>query len=175
MRGFLWVKTLSTCWTGDGGAICVVTFLEASPVETHLGLTVEVLPVAWRDGLVQVASLNGVANLVRWRPKSCWWPGGVTWMLVLAACSGLRRLALLGNCQCGVGLRRRAALAAPISWDGLACSGLRRVAQPCSATPVWYIIEWRRKRQLGLLVWQRWLLRGCRNAMRSSGGHDSVV
>ena len=140
MRGFLWVKTLSTCWTGDGGAIGVVTFLEASLVDAHLGLTVEVLPVAWRGGLVQVASRKGVADLVQRRPKSCWWPRGVTWMLVLAA-----------------------------------CSGLRRVAQPCSATPVWYIVEWRRKRQLGLLVWQRWLLRGCRNAMRSSGGHGSAV
>jgi len=66
-------------------------------------------------------------------------------MLVLAACSGLRRLALLGNCQCGVGLRQMAALAAPSSCDGLACSGLRRVAQLCSATPVWYIVErWRK-------------------------------
>ena len=142
---FLWVKTLSTRGTSDGGAIGVVTFLEASLVETHLGLTVEVLPVAWQGGLVQVASLKGVAELVRRRPKSCWRPGVVTWMLVLAACSGLRRLALLDNCQCGVGLHRRAALAAPISWDGLACSGLRRVAQLWSATPVWYFVErWRK-------------------------------
>ena len=104
--------------------------------------------------------LEGVADLVRRRPKSCWWPGVVTWMLVLAACSGLRR---------------RAALAAPTSWDDLACSGLRRVAQPSSATPVWYIVEWRRKQQLGLLAWQRWLLRGWRNAMRSPGGRGSAV
>ena len=55
------MKTLSTYWTGDGGAIGVVTFLEASLVETHLGLTVEVLPVAWRGGLVQVESSKGVA------------------------------------------------------------------------------------------------------------------
>ena len=34
---FLWVKTLSTRGTSDGGAIGVVTFLEASLVETHLG------------------------------------------------------------------------------------------------------------------------------------------
>ena len=72
--------------------------------------------------------LEGVADLVRQRPKSCWWPGVVKWMLVLAACSGLRWLALLGNCQCGVGLRHEAVLAKPSSWDDLACSGLRRVA-----------------------------------------------
>jgi hypothetical protein len=62
-------------------------------------------------------------------------------MLDLVDCSGLRRLTLLGNCQCGVGLRRMTALAAPSPWDGLACSGLRRVAQFCSATLVWYIVE----------------------------------
>ena len=38
-----------------------------------------------------------------------------------ATCSGPRRLALPGNRQCGVGLRRRTALAAPMSWDNLAC------------------------------------------------------
>ena len=65
MSGFLWVKTLSTCWTGDSGAIGIITFLEASLVETHLGLTVEVLPVAWQGGLVQVASSKGVAELMR--------------------------------------------------------------------------------------------------------------
>ena len=91
MRGFLCVKTLSTCWTGDGGAIGVVTFLEASPVETHLGLTVEVLPVAWRGGLVQVASLKGLPiscgsdqNHVGGRGSShgCWF-----WLLA-ADCGG---------------------------------------------------------------------------------------
>ena len=61
MRDFLWVKTLSTCWTGDGGAIGVVTFLEASLLETHLSQTVEGLPGAWRGGLVQVESSKGVA------------------------------------------------------------------------------------------------------------------
>jgi len=49
-------------------------------------------------------------------------------MLVLAACSGLRRLALLGNCWFGVELRQKIALAATTLWDDLACSGLRRVA-----------------------------------------------
>ena len=38
--GFLWVKTLSTCWTSDSGAIGVVTFLEASLVETMQDLLV---------------------------------------------------------------------------------------------------------------------------------------
>jgi len=47
----------------------------------------------------------------------------------LAACSGPRRLALLGNCQCGVGLRRRTALAASAAWDDLAGRGLRRFVQ----------------------------------------------
>jgi hypothetical protein len=62
-------------------------------------------------------------------------------MLVLVACSGLRRLALLGNYQRGVGLHHMAALAAPTSWDDLACSGLRLVAQLCSANPVWFFVE----------------------------------
>ena len=59
------MKTLSTCGTRDGGAIGVAIFLEASLVETHLGLAVEVLPVAWQGGLVQVASSKGVAELMR--------------------------------------------------------------------------------------------------------------
>ena len=101
--------------------------------------------------------------------------GIVTWMLDLAACSGLQRLTLLGNCQCGVGLRRKAVLAAPSPWDDLVCSGLWWVAQLCSATPVWYIIERWRKRHLGLLVWRRRLLRGCHNEMRSFGGHGLAV
>ena len=36
LRGFLWVKVLSTCWMSDGGAFGVVTFLTASLVETLL-------------------------------------------------------------------------------------------------------------------------------------------
>jgi hypothetical protein len=47
----------------------------------------------------------------------------------VTACSGPWRLTLLGNCQCGVGLRRRTALAASASWDDLACSGPRRATQ----------------------------------------------
>ena len=120
----------------NGDAIGIVTFLEASLVETYLGQTVEGLAGAWWGGSVQVVSSKGVAELMQRRPNSCWQPGVVTWMLVLVACSGLRRLALLGSYQCGVGLRRRAALATPTSWDGLACSRLWRVAQHCSATLV---------------------------------------
>ena len=41
LRGFLRVKALSTCWTRDGGAFGVVTFLKASLVETLLGQAVE--------------------------------------------------------------------------------------------------------------------------------------
>ena len=34
---FLWVKILSICGTSDGAAIGVITNLEVSLVETHLG------------------------------------------------------------------------------------------------------------------------------------------
>ena len=47
----------------------------------------------------------------------------------VAACTGPWRLALRGNHQCGMGLRRRMALAASTLWDDLAGSGLRRVVQ----------------------------------------------
>ena len=46
MRGFLWVKTMSTCWTSDDDATGVVTFLEASLLEIHLVGTMEGLLVA---------------------------------------------------------------------------------------------------------------------------------
>ena len=72
---------------------------------------------------------TGVAELSWWRSQLWWRPEVVACLSVVAACSGLRRLALLGNGQCGVGLRRRTALAASTSWDDLACSGLWRVAQ----------------------------------------------
>jgi len=55
--------------------------------------------------------------------------GGCLMFVGLAACNGLRRLALLCSCQCGVGQRRRAALAATTRWDDLACSGLWRAVQ----------------------------------------------
>ena len=64
LRGLLYVKTLSTCWTGDGGAFGVVTFLEASLVETHLSQMMEGLPVAWQGGSVQVVNSKGL-------PSSC--------------------------------------------------------------------------------------------------------
>jgi len=72
--------------------------------------------------------------------------------VALAARSGPQRLALLGNCQCGVGLRRRTALAASTPWEDLVCSGPRRIALHRSATPVRYIVERRRERQLVLLA-----------------------
>ena len=49
----------------------------------------------------------------------------------LAAGSGSRRLARLSGCQFGVAQCLKAALAATATWDNLACSGLRRVAQLC--------------------------------------------
>ena len=55
--------------------------------------------------------------------------GGCLMFVGWAACSGLRRLALLCSCQCGVGQRRRAALAASTRWDDLTCSGLWWVVQ----------------------------------------------
>jgi len=54
--------------------------------------------------------------------------GVVSWILDLAACSGLLQLALLDNYQYGVRLRWRMALAATTLWDILACSRLRWVA-----------------------------------------------
>jgi hypothetical protein len=47
----------------------------------------------------------------------------------VAAGSGLRRLALLGNRQCSAGHRRETALATSVVWDDLACNGLRLVVQ----------------------------------------------
>ena len=47
--------------------------------------------------------------------------------MIFDCSSGPWRLALRGNRQSGVGLRRRMALAASASWDDLAGSGLRRV------------------------------------------------
>jgi hypothetical protein len=70
-HGFLRVKTLSTCWTSDGGAFGVATLLKALLVETLLGQAAEGLPLAWRGGSVQVASLMGVVELMRRRPTSC--------------------------------------------------------------------------------------------------------
>ena len=70
----------------------------------------------------------------------------------LTACSGPRQLALLGNGQCGVGLRRMMVLAAPASWDNLTCSGLQRVAQPGCGLLVQYKVERWRKRLPWLAV-----------------------
>ena len=77
----------------------------------------------------RVASWMGVAELLGRRSWLWWRLEVVACLLVVTACSGPRRLALLRNGQCGVELRRRTALAASASWDDLACSGLRRVAQ----------------------------------------------
>jgi hypothetical protein len=55
--------------------------------------------------------------------------GGCLIFVRLAACSRLQRLALLCSCQCGVGQRRMAALAATTRWDDLTCSRLWRAVQ----------------------------------------------
>jgi hypothetical protein len=71
----------------------------------------------------RVASWMGVAEPTR-RRSWLWWRSEVVACLsVVAACSGPPRLALLGNGQCGVGLRRRTALMVSASWDDLACNG----------------------------------------------------
>jgi len=174
LRGFLRVKALSTCWTSDGGAFGVVTFLKA-----HWWRYISARRWKATGGLAGRLGAGGefeggcLAHAAE--TKIILTVGVVTWMLDLAACSRLWRLTLLGKCQCGVGLRRKAALAAPSSWDGLVCSGLWRVAQLCLATPVWYIVERWRKRQLGLLVWRRRLLRGWRNVSGQPAGAVSAV
>jgi hypothetical protein len=63
----------------DSGAIGVITSLEASFLETHLGLWHcrfavghgWILPVARQGGLVQVAGLKGFADLTWRRLKLC--------------------------------------------------------------------------------------------------------
>jgi hypothetical protein len=57
--------------------------------------------------------------------------GGCLMFVGLAACSGLRRLALLCSCRCGVGQHRSAAHAATTRWGDLTCSGLWRAVQLC--------------------------------------------
>ena len=55
--------------------------------------------------------------------------GGCLMFVGLAACSGLRWLALLCSCQCDVGQHWRMALAATTRWDDLTCSGLWRAVK----------------------------------------------
>ena len=55
--------------------------------------------------------------------------GGCLMFVGLAACSGLRRLALLCSCRCGAGQRRSVVLAATTRWGDLTCSGLWRAVQ----------------------------------------------
>ena len=73
--------------------------------------------------------LEGVAELMRRRPTSCWRPGVASCFVGLTTCSGQRWLALLFSCQCSAGQRRRAALVAMTRWDDMACSGLWRAVQ----------------------------------------------
>jgi len=90
---------LSTCWTNDGGAFDVATLLKALLVETLLGQAAEGLPLAWRGGSMQVASLKGVAELMRRRPTLCRRPGVASclsgWLLA-ADCGGWHCFAAVG-------------------------------------------------------------------------------
>jgi hypothetical protein len=56
----------------DGSTFGVATLLKALLVETLLGQAAGGLPLAWRGGSVQVASLKGVAELLRRLPTLCW-------------------------------------------------------------------------------------------------------
>ena len=129
------MKALSTCWTSDGGAFGVVTFLKA-----HWWRYISARRWKATGGLAGRLGvgdeLEGGCLAHAAAIKIILAAGVVTWMLDLAACSGLRRLTLLENCQCSVGLRRKAVHAAPSSWDDLVCSRLWRVAQFYSAIPV---------------------------------------
>jgi hypothetical protein len=58
--------------------------------------------MAVQGGMVQVGELHGVAKFVWWPSQLWWWPRVVALCRVVAG-SGPRRLALLGNRQCGVG------------------------------------------------------------------------
>jgi hypothetical protein len=129
----LWVKTLSSSWMSDGGVFGVVPSLEASSLENQLDFGIADLSVMvgfnQRWQVCCVVSWMGVADPTRRRLRLWWRSEVVACLLVVAACSGPWWLALLGNSQCGVGLRWRTSLAASASWDDLACSGPWRVAQ----------------------------------------------
>ena len=72
--GILWVKTLSSSWTDDGGAFAVVPFLEALSLKTQLGFGNIGLHWSWETAIGgggMDASLMGVAEL-KWRHSSLW-------------------------------------------------------------------------------------------------------
>jgi len=83
----------------DGSTFGVATLLKALLVETLLGQEAEGLPLVWRGGSVQVASLKGVVELMRRRPTSCWRPGVASclsgWLLA-ADCGGWHCFAAVG-------------------------------------------------------------------------------
>jgi hypothetical protein len=116
--GILWVKTLSSSWTDDGGALGVVPSLKASTLETQLGFGNIGLLWSWKTAIGgggMGASLKGVAEL-KWRLSSFWWRPGVVTCLLVATCSGPRRLALLGGYQFGAGQSCRMVLVASTTW-----------------------------------------------------------
>lgn len=126
------IKEPHPCCTGslacpplDGGAFGGVTSLEASFAETHLSLWLcrcrrgqgWPLPVVRQGGWCRRLARRGLPSPHGGGQNYARSQGSSLGCRFLAACSGPRRLALLGNCQCGVGLRRRTALAATTSWE----------------------------------------------------------
>ena len=102
----------------------IVTSLEVSFEETHLllALLVSLLVMCcfcrWRDKVVGADGWFEGGYRAHVVVTNVYWKSGVVaWVSALSACSGSRRMALLGNCQCGVGLCRRTALATTTSWD----------------------------------------------------------
>jgi len=119
--------------------------LEASSLETQLFSDIPDDDGSWKapfGGGVEWSSAGWQAS---WGlQSSCGGicpPGGgqgLSHFIGVAAGSGPWRLALLGNCQCGVGQHRRMVLAASTLGDDFACSRQRRVAQLGWAIPVRY-------------------------------------
>jgi hypothetical protein len=95
------VKTLSSSWMSDGGVFGVVPSLEASSLENQLDFGIAALSVMigfnrrWQ--VCCVVSWMGVADSMRRRLRLWWRSEVVACLLVVAACSGPRRLVLLGN------------------------------------------------------------------------------
>ena len=120
----------------------------AGPLSIAASVGVDI-SAAWQAGRVSLSPHGGDRYLGGDR--------GLSLGCRLNACCGQRRLALFGNGQCGVGLRRRTALAASVSWDDLVCSGPWRVAQLGWAIQCGTSSEDGASDFLGLLLWRRWL------------------
>ena len=141
--GVLWVKTLSSSWTDDGGAFGVVPFLEASSLETQLCYGIPSDDGSWKAPFGGGAARSCAGWRASWglqssrsRVRTSDGSQRLSHFVGVAAGSGLWWLALLDNCQCCAGQCQATTLAASTSCDDLACRGLRRVAQLCWTTPV---------------------------------------